>query len=148
MQNLLRQFSAVLVTLTIGWSAAAPAEDRVEVLMTTEHGDIRIELDRENAPTTTANFLRYVDGQHYDGASFYRTVRYGNDNGAPKIEVIQGGLRDAEAPFDPIDHEDTDRSGIRHTDGVISMARDGVAAVGAVGVLINDKGGFTVGTIH
>ena len=49
----------------------------------TEHGDVRIELDAGNAPVTTANFLRYVDGGHYDGGTFYRAVSYANDNGNP-----------------------------------------------------------------
>lgn len=122
------------------------AQDSVDVVMSTTHGEIRIALDARNAPATTANFLRYVDGGHYDGATFYRTVRYENDNGEPKIEVIQGGIRAAEAPFAPIAHEDTERTGILHTDGVISMARDEVGTASSeFFICIGDQPGLNKG---
>ena len=62
------------------------------MLLTTPLGDIEIALDLENAPVTATNFLRLVEGGHLDGGSFYRAVTYENDNGNPKIEVIQGGF--------------------------------------------------------
>ena len=37
-------------------------------------GDIIIELDQENAPGTTANFLSYVTDGHYDGTIFHRVI--------------------------------------------------------------------------
>ena len=114
------------VALSFWLCVVTYAQEAVNVIMITSHGEIRIALDVRNAPVTTANFLRYVDGKHYDGATFYRAVRYENDNGNPKIEVVQGGIRGVEAPFDPIAHEDTRQTGILHTDGVISMARDGI----------------------
>ena len=98
---------------------------------------------------TTANFLRYVDGGHYDGATFYRTVRYDNDNGNPKIEVIQGGIGDADAPFDPIGHEDTEQTGILHTDGVISMARGDVGTASSeFFICIGDQPGLDKGEVR
>ena len=41
-----------------------------------------------------------------------------------KIDVIQGGLYSEEKMFTPIEHETTDKTGIKHLDGVISMARN------------------------
>lgn len=112
-----------ILTLALGLAAMnAHADDVVTVEMKTAEGDIVIDLYADKAPVTVANFLRYVDGEHYDGATFYRTVSYENDNGNPKIEVIQGGIGE-DAPFDPIAHEDTEATGISHEDGVISMAR-------------------------
>ena len=97
-------------------------------------------------PVTTANFLRYVDGGHYDGGSFYRTVRYTNDNGSPKIEVIQGGIGTSEPPFEPIAHEDTETTGIRHVDGVISMARGAVGTASSeFFICIGDQPGLDKG---
>ena len=126
--------------------ATAAADENVEVIMATEAGDIRVELYGDRAPQTVANFLRYVDGRHLDGATFYRTVSYENDNGNPKIEVIQGGLGSADAPFDPIDHEDTDTTGILHTDGVISMARGGVGTASSeFFIVIGDQPGLDKG---
>ncbi len=96
------------------------------VRMRTEMGDIWFEVDLERAPITAANFLRYVDEGRFDGAVFYRVVTVNNqpDNDV-KIEVIQGGLGRTEslARLDPIAHETTAQSGIRHRDGTLSMAR-------------------------
>ena len=40
----------------------------------TNHGVIRIELDAERAPKTTANFLAYVRNGHFDGTIFHRVI--------------------------------------------------------------------------
>ena len=136
----------LLALLLVSASMVACAQDNVEVVMSTEYGDVLIELNARSAPLTVANFLRYVDGEHYDGSTFYRTVRYENDNGNPKIEVIQGGLRDGEAPFEPIAHEDTEATGILHTDGVISMARGAVGTASSeFFICIGDQPGLDKG---
>jgi len=44
------------------------------VRLETSMGDIFIELDAENAPKTTANFLEYVREGHYDGTIFHRVI--------------------------------------------------------------------------
>jgi peptidyl-prolyl cis-trans isomerase A (cyclophilin A) len=96
------------------------------VVMTTSLGDIELELYPVEAPVTAGNFLRLVDGGYLNGGAFYRTVSPDNDNGAPPIAVIQGGLGDAEGPFPPIAHETTKYTGLPHRDGSISMARGDV----------------------
>ena len=101
-------------------------EGTVQVVMSTSEGEIGIDLYLDKAPVTAGNFLALVDNGDMDGGSFYRVVTYENDNGNPKIEVIQGGLGDAGDGFDTIDHETTEQTGILHTDGVISMARGAV----------------------
>ena len=142
-----KRFLGTLFASAMSIVAARPAlADTVEVVMTTARGEIRIELYVDEAPKTAANFLAYVDGGHYDGASFYRTVSYENDNGNPKIEVIQGGIRDTEAPFDPIDHEDTAMTGIAHTDGVVSMARGAVGTASSeFFIVLGDQPGLDKG---
>jgi peptidyl-prolyl cis-trans isomerase A (cyclophilin A) len=96
-----------------------------EIVIKTEMGDIIIRLDLENAPVTSANFLRYIDSKLFDSACFYRVVRIDNQpRDSIKIEVIQGGrYRDEEKGFSPIQHETTILTGIRHRKGTISMAR-------------------------
>lgn len=144
--SFLRKLCASAILILPIQSAGA---DTVEVVVSTIHGEIRIELYGDRAPVTVANFLAYVDGGHLDGATFYRTVTYGNDNGNPKIEVIQGGIGDREAPFDPIDHEDTDQTGIKHTDGVISMARGGVGTASSeFFIVIGDQPGLDKGNVR
>jgi peptidyl-prolyl cis-trans isomerase A (cyclophilin A) len=103
-----------------------PESSLPQVKMKTDLGDIIIEIDTINAPVTATNFLKYVDDKIFNSAFFYRVVRMDNQpNNDIKIEVIQGGLGYEESPLSlpPIDHETTDKTGILHKDGVISMAR-------------------------
>ena len=44
------------------------------VLLTTNHGTIKLELDAEKAPKTVENFLNYVKAGHYDGTIFHRVI--------------------------------------------------------------------------
>nr|NDG07237.1 peptidylprolyl isomerase [Oxalobacteraceae bacterium] len=39
----------------------------MSVVLSTNHGQITIELDAEKAPKTVENFLSYVQSGHYDG---------------------------------------------------------------------------------
>lgn len=45
----------------------------------TELGSIKIELYSQKAPVTCSNFLRYIENQKFEGASFYRVVRMDKD---------------------------------------------------------------------
>lgn len=97
-----------------------------KVRIQTELGQIILELFPQQAPRTVANFLRYVDENRYQGATFYRTVRLDNQAQSPiKIEVIQGGLGMGEHPakLPPILLETTTQTGLRHRNGTVSMAR-------------------------
>ncbi len=97
------------------------------ITISTEFGGITLELFPEQAPITVDNFLRYVDGDRFTDAVFYRTVRADNQpNNKIKIEVIQGGLKADDHPLvlALIPHETTAQTGIQHTDGTISMARN------------------------
>ena len=44
------------------------------VVLKTNHGDIKLDLDTENAPATVANFLQYVRDGHYDNTVFHRVI--------------------------------------------------------------------------
>lgn len=44
------------------------------VLLTTNLGNIKIELNAEKAPKTVANFLAYVESGHYVGTIFHRVI--------------------------------------------------------------------------
>ena len=50
-------------------------------------------------------------------------MRLDNDNGFPKIEVVQGGSNKTFRDFAAIQLETTKQTGIKHLDGVLSMAR-------------------------
>ncbi|MDY7547686.1 peptidylprolyl isomerase [Glaciimonas sp. CA11.2] len=44
------------------------------VILTTNHGNITIELDAEKAPKSVENFLAYVNSGHYNGTIFHRVI--------------------------------------------------------------------------
>jgi peptidyl-prolyl cis-trans isomerase A (cyclophilin A) len=97
-----------------------------KVLIQTEMGDITVEIYLKKAPVTAKNFLTYVDQGLFDESVFYRVVTMDNQpSNDIKIEVIQGGLDTDEDKkrLPPIPHETTDKTGILHKDGVISMGR-------------------------
>ena len=58
---------------------ATPRPATIGVTLTTSLGPIVLELEKERAPITTANFLRYVDARKLDGTTFYRALRLGPD---------------------------------------------------------------------
>jgi peptidyl-prolyl cis-trans isomerase A (cyclophilin A) len=115
----------------------------VRVRVQTELGDIVIEADPVKAPITTANFLKYVDAGHYDGGVFHRTVKMDNQPESPvKIEVIQAGVNPdrANEGSPAIALERTSVTGIRHTDGAVSMARGAPdSATSGWFICINDQ---------
>ena len=117
--------------------------------MATSQGDIEIDLYMDKAPITVGNFLKLAEGEYLDGGSFYRVVTYENDNGNPKIEVIQGGRGEEESPFAPIDHESTQQTGILHKDGVISMARGDVGTASSeFFICLGDQPGLDHGNVR
>jgi peptidyl-prolyl cis-trans isomerase B (cyclophilin B) len=79
-------FSKALSALLIGWvlcfNAQAATDSQLSakkgkhsmVKLTTNHGDITLELDSEKAPETVKNFLEYVSSGFYDGTIFHRVI--------------------------------------------------------------------------
>ncbi len=102
--------------------APAPLPDLVKVVLTTELGPIELELDAKRAPIATRNFVRYVDQKRFDGITFYRAMKL--PWGEQPNGLIQAGTRgDPRWDLPPIAHETTDKTGILHKAGSISMAR-------------------------
>lgn len=88
------------------------------VQMDTSAGTVRIELDDEKAPVSTANFLSYVNKGHYDGTVFHRVI---------KGFMIQGGGFEPgmkQKPTDaPIRNEAN--NGLKNKRHTLAMARTG-----------------------
>lgn len=109
-------------------SAAFAPQAGLVVVFDTELGAIEIEVDAGRAPITSANFLKYVDGRFYDGGVVNRAVRPDNTvRHDVEIQVIQLQIDPARTreQFPPIGLERTNTTGLRHTDGAVSMARSG-----------------------
>ena len=143
----IKYFILFEVILTFFSSATiSDVAKKTNVALRTSEGDIVIELYSDKAPITAKNFLRHLDEGFYDGSSFYRTVTIKNDNGTPKIEVIQGGIGDRIKPFSAIKHESTDITGLSHIDGTISMSRYEVdTATSDFFICIGDQKGLDFG---
>ncbi|MBK1617638.1 peptidylprolyl isomerase [Lamprobacter modestohalophilus] len=86
------------------------------IKLQTNHGDILIELDHDNAPVTAENFEQYVRDGHYDGTLFHRVI-----DGF----MIQGGGMDVnftpKPTRPPIENEAN--NGLKNTAGTVAMAR-------------------------
>jgi len=86
------------------------------VLMKTNMGDVKIELDKAKAPVTVDNFLVYVNDKFYDGTVFHRVI--------PAF-MIQGGGFDKDMNQKktkaPIKNEAG--NGLKNVTGTIAMAR-------------------------
>lgn len=117
------------ILVIVGSFLGLPKEEankNPRISINTEIGNIILELYPEQAPITVANFLQYIDENRLEEATFYRTVTADNQpNSKVKIAVIQGGLYEDNHPMvlPAIAHESTEQTGIKHLDGVISMAR-------------------------
>ncbi len=130
-----RRFALFALPFLFALAAAGPAKrmpapppppplgDTVNVAMVTSLGTIELELDHKHAPLTTENFVRYVDQQRFDGATFYRVMRL--KWGTQPNGLIQAGLQgNPSKVLKPIAHEPTSQTGLLHKPGAISMARN------------------------
>ena len=120
----------------------APLGDVVRVRIVTALGPIEVDLDHARAPLTVRNFVRYVDTRRFDGITFYRAMRL--DWGTPPNGLVQAGLRgDPRKLFKPVPHESTSVTGVHHTAGAISMARNAPGTASAdFSILVSDMIGL------
>lgn len=114
---------AALVAVPANAQESSPPPRTVEVELQTTMGHILIALEVERAPITAGNFLRYVDEHRLDGTVFYRSMVLDwepHPNG-----LIQGGTQFNPARIlPPIAHERTSDTGLTHSRGALSMARN------------------------
>ena len=86
------------------------------IKLTTNHGDILIELDADKTPVTAANFEQYVRDGHYDGTLFHRVI---------SGFMVQGGGYTSDFAEKrtraPIENEA--KNGLKNTAGTVAMAR-------------------------
>jgi cyclophilin family peptidyl-prolyl cis-trans isomerase len=91
----------------------------VYVKLSTNKGDIFLELNNEKAPISTQNFLRYVDKKYYDGTIFHRVM---------KEFMIQGGAflpdnLNAPKPGQEKPIKNEWQNGLKNERGTVAMAR-------------------------
>jgi peptidyl-prolyl cis-trans isomerase B (cyclophilin B) len=86
------------------------------VTLTTNFGDIKIELDAGSAPNTVENFLNYVRSGHYNGTIFHRVI--------PGFMIQGGGFESGmnqKAVNAPVENEAN--NGLKNDEYTIAMAR-------------------------
>lgn len=86
------------------------------IKLTTNHGDILVELDAEKAPKTCANFEQYARDGHYDGTLFHRVI--------DGFMIQGGGMRPDFTPKPtraPVENEA--KNGLKNLEGTLAMAR-------------------------
>ena len=71
-RSLFPRLAAAVLALSL--SSAALAFENPQVSLKTSMGEIVVELDQENAPKSTANFLQYVKSGFYKGTVFHRVI--------------------------------------------------------------------------
>ena len=87
-----------------------------QVLITTNHGAIKIELDDAKAPKTVANFVQYAKDGHYDNTVFHRVIsNFMIQGGGFEPGMKQKSVRD------PIDNEAA--NGLKNDLHTVAMAR-------------------------
>ncbi len=89
-----------------------------QVLITTNHGAIKLELDHAKAPKTVENFVQYTRDGHYDNTVFHRVIAN---------FMVQGGGFEPGMKQKPtraqIDNEAT--NGLKNDEYTVAMARTG-----------------------
>jgi peptidyl-prolyl cis-trans isomerase B (cyclophilin B) len=88
----------------------------MSVVLHTNHGDITLELDAENAPASTANFLQYVREGHYNNTLFHRVI--------PGFMIQGGGMEPGmkqKPTRKPVANEAT--NGVKNKNYTVAMAR-------------------------
>lgn len=139
----------VLVFLLFGCTQKKHTNPHIEIQ--TRFGNIELELYPKQAPKTVAAFLSYIDAGYYKRSSFYRVMNQENQTiDSWKAELVQGGLWRSNykqaTSLKGIPHETTKQSGIKHTNGVISMARlDPGTATTEFFIMIGNQPGFDYG---
>lgn len=113
--------------------ATQAAEKNPVVVIATSMGKIKVELDAQNAPISTKNFVEYVKAKHYDGTIFHRVI--------PAFMIQGGGMTKDLSPKpgakDPIKNEAG--NGLKNLEGTIAMARTNVVDSATDQFFINVK---------
>ncbi len=143
--------SFVVIFCSLLFACSQPKYDNPHIAIQTRFGEVELELYPKKAPKTVAAFLSYIDSGYYKRSSFYRVLNMENQTiDSWKAEFVQGGLWKSNnklaTTLKGIPHETTQQTGIKHTNGVISLARyDPGTATTEFFIMIGDQPGFDFG---
>jgi cyclophilin family peptidyl-prolyl cis-trans isomerase len=102
------------------------------VLMSTSAGDVKIELFKDKAPATVANFLSYVNDKFYDGTVFHRVI--------PRFMIQGGGFTpDMKQKPTKASIKNEAGNGLKNQFGTLAMARTSDVNSATAQFFINTK---------
>lgn len=113
-------------------NTAVFAETNPRVLLSTNMGDIEIELFPQQAPITVTNFLNYVNSGFYNGTIFHRVIA--------NFMIQGGGFTEdmsQKSTLEAIKNEAD--NGLFNERGTIAMARTGIVDSATSQFFINVK---------
>ena len=124
------KYSLFIIALAIsGCNQTTTKYTKPTIDIETYYGDIIVELYPDKAPKTVTAFLSFVDSGYFKNTSFYRVLKKEDQAmNVAKTQLIQGGLwqsnykKQQTIPGIPL--ETTKETGILHTYGVFSLARN------------------------
>ena len=144
-------FFSIIITVFASQVMADQLSPNPQVQLSTEKGNIIIELFPQQAPITVDNFIKLVNDYHYDGLIFHRVI---------KDFMIQSGgftfdFTPRESARGSIEHESF--NGLQNSRGTVAMARTSAPDSATAQFFINhrdnhrldgsvddDKPGYTV----
>jgi peptidyl-prolyl cis-trans isomerase B (cyclophilin B) len=102
------------------------------VIITTNKGNITVELDAEKAPKSVANFLDYVSKGHYNNTIFHRVI--------PDFMIQGGGFEPGmkQKPT-PTTVENEAKNGLKNDKYTLAMARTSDPHSASAQFFINTK---------
>jgi peptidyl-prolyl cis-trans isomerase B (cyclophilin B) len=102
------------------------------ILITTNMGNITVELEAEKAPKTVENFLAYMNAGHYNNTIFHRVI-----DGF----MIQGGGFEPGMKQKPADQtvENEAKNGLKNNHYTLAMARTSAPHSASAQFFINTK---------
>ncbi|MBC7895719.1 MAG: peptidyl-prolyl cis-trans isomerase [Cytophagaceae bacterium] len=124
--------AAIAQTQPAAGSCAAKGNAPMKVKITTSMGPFVIELNKEKAPVSVENFVKYVESGHYNGTIFHRVI-----DGF----MVQGGgfnkdmsQKPTQAPI-----KNEGANGLKNENYTVAMARTGVRDSATSQFFINVK---------
>ena len=104
----------------------------MKVKLTTSMGAVTVELNKEKAPISTENFVKYVEAGHYNGTIFHRVI-----DGF----MVQGGGFTKDMQQKPVQApiKNEAANGLKNDMYTLAMARTGVRDSATAQFFINVK---------
>ena len=143
-------YKYIIIIAVFFISCGHPEYKYPHVIIDTRLGEIELELYPDKAPKTVKAFLSNTDAGLYTNGSFYRVLKSEEFPTDYNTGLIQGGTwntgNQQDVSLPGITHESTKQTGLSHTDGIVSMARqDTGTATTEFFICIGDQSFFDFG---